>query len=190
MTLVRFFALATGVLVAAGSIQASSIVLHWTAPGDDGRVGRASVYDLRYSRSPITDANWSTATRVGGLPAPLPYGNKEVFTVNGLLPSTTYYFGIKAADKASNWSLLSDIAQRATCAGCVGHTGNVNGSADGRVDLIDLTTLIAYLTANTGTQICNEAANVDASPDGVVSLSDLSLLVAFLTTGKPLPTCP
>ncbi|PWB76146.1 hypothetical protein C3F09_00930 [candidate division GN15 bacterium] len=144
---------------------------------------------MRYSTSPITSTNWNTATRVGGLPTPLPYGNREAFTVSGLLPSTTYYFAIRAADEALNWSIISNIAQRTTCSGCVGTTGNVNGSADGRVDLIDLTTLIAYLTSG-GAQICNEAANVDASSDGVISLSDLSLLTAYLTAGVPLPSCP
>lgn len=189
MSFIRFF-FAVGVCLTAVSSQAASIVLHWTAPGDDGTFGRASQYDLRYSSVPITNANWSTATRVGGLPTPLPYGNREIFTVRLLAPSTTYYFGIKAADELGNWSPLSNIVARTTCAGCVGHTGNVDGSADGRVDLVDLTRLVAYLTANSGVQICFEAANCDASRDGTINLTDLAYLTAFLTQGATLPSCP
>jgi len=190
MSFVRFFVLAAGVCLATCSTQAASIVLHWTAPGDDARVGRASQYDLRYATSPINDANWNLATRVDGLTRPLPFGNREIFTVRGLLPSTTYFFAIKAADEQWNWSLLSNIAQRTTCAGCVGTTGNVNGSSDGRVDLADLSLLVAYLTTNTGIQVCFEKANVDGSLDGLITISDLSFLTAFLTAGTPLPQCP
>jgi len=190
MSFVRFFVLTTGVCLATCSIQAASIVLHWTAPGDDGRTGRASQYDLRYATVPITSANWNLATRVDGLARPLPYGNREIFTIRGLLTSTTYFFGIKAADEQWNWSPLSNIARRTTCAGCVSTTGNVNGSTDGRVDLVDLSTLVEYLTSNSGIQICFEEANVDGSPDGLITLSDLSFLTAFLTGGGVLPACP
>lgn len=190
MSSVRFFVLVFGMCLAACITQAASVVLHWTAPGDDGRTGRASQYDLRYATVPITDANWNLATRVNGLARPLPYGNKEIFTVRGLLLSTSYFFGIKAADELWNWSPLSNIAQRTTCAGCVGTTGNIDGSPDNRVDLADLSTLIAYLTSNTGVQICFEEANVDGSLDGLITLSDLSFLTAFLTGGGILPQCP
>ena len=36
--------------------------LTWTAVGDDGSVGNAASYDLRYSTSPITPVNWASAT--------------------------------------------------------------------------------------------------------------------------------
>lgn len=43
--------------------------LTWTAPGDDGSVGTATAYDLRYSTSPITDeAGWLSATSVPSTP--------------------------------------------------------------------------------------------------------------------------
>ena len=165
-------------------------MLHWTAPGDDGRIGRASQYDLRYSTSPITDANWSLAARVDGLSRPLPYGNREMVTVSGLLSSTDYYFAVKAADEQLNWSPMSNLFMRTTCGGCIGITGNINGSSDNRVDLVDLTLLVQYLTGNYGTQVCFEEANVDGSSDGLVTLTDLSLLTAYLTGITSLPNCP
>lgn len=173
------------------SSGAASVVLRWTAPGDNNYVGQASVYDLRYSTSAITDANWAQATIVGGLPLPKPYGNREIFSVTGLTPGTTYYFAIKAADSKWNWSPLSDIAVKTTCAGCVGNTGNVDGSPDGLVDIRDLSLMEAFLLGTgTGIQLCFEEANVDASPDGFITISDLSYLVAYLTSGRPLPKCP
>lgn len=182
--------MATGLFFSASASQAASVILRWTAPGDDGRTGRASLYDLRCSTAPITDANWSLATQISGLSRPLPYGNRELITVSGLLPSTDYYFAVKAADEQMNWSPMSNVIKRTTCGGCAGTTGNVNGSSDNRVDLIDLAILVEYLTGNVAVQICSEEANVDASPDGLITVSDLSFLTSYLTAYAILPQCP
>ena len=91
-----------------------SITLTWTAPGDDGDVGVASQYDIRYSTSPIDEGNWDTATQVVGEPAPKPAVSAESFVVTDLLPGTTYYFAIKTADEVPNWSDLSNVASGTT----------------------------------------------------------------------------
>jgi hypothetical protein len=88
---------------------AASATLTWTAPGDDGDVGTAAQYDLRYSTSPITPANWDSATPVTGEPTPAAAGATESFTVLGLQPNTMYYFAIKTADEVFNWSDLSNV---------------------------------------------------------------------------------
>jgi hypothetical protein len=90
---------------------ADSVQLAWTAPGDDGSVGTASLYDLRMSQAPISDANWSAATAIAGMPAPLVAGTQQKFTVHGLTNGTTYYFAIKTRDDAGNWSGLSNVAR-------------------------------------------------------------------------------
>lgn len=87
----------------------ASVTLSWTAPGDDGMVGRAQAYSLRYSLAPITESNFNSATAVAGLPAPAPPGSTESFTVGGLVPNTVYYFAIKTRDEAFNWSPLSNV---------------------------------------------------------------------------------
>lgn len=92
----------------------SSITLTWTAPGDDGNVGSASQYEMRYSTTPITEANWSSAILVTGIPAPQPSGSDETFIVENLEISTTYYFAIKTADEVPNWSGLSNVVNAAT----------------------------------------------------------------------------
>lgn len=100
--------------LAAGTASGSSVALTWTAPGDDGTVGTATAYDIRYSTSVITAANWSTATQVTGETAPKLAGSAETFTVTGLNPATTYYFAIKTADEVPNWSVLSNVVSKAT----------------------------------------------------------------------------
>jgi hypothetical protein len=87
---------------------AYSIDLTWTAPGDDGNEGTASLYDIRYSTSSITDENWNYATFCNSEPPPAPVNSGESFTVTGLSPTTYYYFALKTADEALNWSALSN----------------------------------------------------------------------------------
>ena len=91
------------------SATAASLTLHWTAPGDDSLSGRATTYDLRYSLLPITPSNFGLCTRVTGMPAPQTAGSKESFTVTGLVVSTPYYFALKTADDAGNWSAMSNV---------------------------------------------------------------------------------
>jgi hypothetical protein len=91
-----------------------SVTLSWTAPGDDGHVGTASQYDIRYATVLITEANWVQATPVTAVPAPQPAGSSESFTVTGLQPATTYYFAMRVGDEVPNWSPLSNVVSRTT----------------------------------------------------------------------------
>jgi phosphodiesterase/alkaline phosphatase D-like protein len=112
-------------LIASDS-SSNSITLHWTAPGDDGGSGTASQYDVRYSLSNITDANFATATQAINEPAPGAGGTAETFTVSGLLPGTIYYFAIKTADEVPNWSALSNIAIETTSQESIAPSNVVN----------------------------------------------------------------
>lgn len=102
--------------LSAAAATPNSVTLTWTAPGDDGSLGQASQYDIRYSLTPITDVSWSSATQVSNEPAPQPAGSIETFDVTGLQPSTTYYFAIKTGDEVPNWSALSNVVNKATTA--------------------------------------------------------------------------
>jgi hypothetical protein len=103
-----------GTSIGAVPASAASITLSWTAPGDDGNVGTATTYDVRYSTSPITNANWNSATQATGEPTPSAAGTAESFTITGLNANTTYYFAIKTADETPNWSTISNIATATT----------------------------------------------------------------------------
>src|SRR5688572_12791394 len=69
----------------------NSVTLSWTAPGDDSLTGTAAQYDLRYSTTAITAANFNGATRWTGMPTPSASGSRQSVTITGLVPATTYY---------------------------------------------------------------------------------------------------
>lgn len=108
-----------GARPASGAVASdSTATLRWTAPGDDGTVGQASRYDLRYRTTPISGVDtlswWNAATVATGLPVPRASGATDSFTVRNLTRATTYYFIIKAADEVPNWSGYSNVATYTT----------------------------------------------------------------------------
>ena len=103
----------------------SSAELSLTAVDNDGGLGTATVYDVRYSTSPITEANWDSATQVSGEPAPQPAGFRQAFTVTGLPSATQLYFAMKVSDQDGNTSALSNVAGGSTL-----EAGGVNVTVD------------------------------------------------------------
>lgn len=107
-----FASLVAATLAVASATPSESgngvITLTWTAPGDDGMTGKATVYDLRHSPGPILPSVFPTLTRVLNLPPPATPGTKETYTVTGLTPGAVYFFAIRAGDEAGNWSAISN----------------------------------------------------------------------------------
>lgn len=95
--------------VRTAAAAASSVTLEWTSPGDDGRTGTALAYDIRFSRDPITAANFNSAFSLTNLIVPGPAGTRETFTVFGLTAGILYYFAVKTVDEAGNWSAISNV---------------------------------------------------------------------------------
>uniref|UniRef100_A0A8C5R811 VWFA domain-containing protein n=1 Tax=Leptobrachium leishanense TaxID=445787 RepID=A0A8C5R811_9ANUR len=101
----------------AAKIEEKTIVLSWTATGDDFDKGTASEYDLRMSAD-LVDLrfNFSVSTPVNiSLMTPQPAGSSETFTFvpeNIVIKNgTILYFAIVAIDKVLQISDLSNIAQ-------------------------------------------------------------------------------
>ena len=98
------------------SVNATSVTLRWTAPGDDWNEGQASQYDLRFSTSPISGTDslswWNSSKTIActGLSAPAAPGATDSFVVSGLVPGRTYYFVLRTADEIPNWSFFSNVA--------------------------------------------------------------------------------
>ena len=87
----------------------SSVILSWTAPGDDESTGTAASYEIVYSTNPeISKENWRVVTQVSGESAPKIAGATEIFTISGLSASTSYYFRMRTSDEAPNWSKHSN----------------------------------------------------------------------------------
>ena len=87
----------------------NGITLYWITPGDDGMVGTATSYDIRYSKALITEANFLSATKIEKSPIPARAGTRKSFIVTNLEPGTKYYFAIKTKDEAGNISAMSNI---------------------------------------------------------------------------------
>ena len=103
--------------LAVGAAASNWLTLDWTAPGDDGNVGTAMSYDIRYASAPIIDqAGWDAATLVTGEPNPAIAGTAQTMKVTGLTPSTTYYFAIRANDEYANRGDLSNSPAGTTMA--------------------------------------------------------------------------
>jgi len=91
-----------------------SVTLSWTAPGDDGMIGLASYYEIRYSQNIIDDSNWDLATIFSTPPSPEIAGTIQSAKVSGLSLNTNYYFAIKTYDESANVSLLSNVLNAST----------------------------------------------------------------------------
>ncbi|HXN07341.1 MAG TPA: hypothetical protein VN944_09790, partial [Nitrospiria bacterium] len=124
----------TDLRIVPDATRSQSVVLNWTATGDNGAIGRATRYDLRYSPiqivedgTPIANTDlekkveFKNAIPVTGVPYPAPSGGLEIFNVTGLVSNTPYNFAIKAIDGAGN------IAPLSTCLNCPGHTALYSG---------------------------------------------------------------
>jgi hypothetical protein len=94
------------------SSRADSVILTWTAPGEDGLSGPAFRYDLRCSAQMITPQNFLLATEAPAMPLPAIPGTLQFYSFDGLESGTTYYFTIKTSDQAGNWSAMSNVIVR------------------------------------------------------------------------------
>ena len=97
------------------SAQTVAATLVWTAPGDDGTIGRATVYDLRISSTAISGTDtlsWWNAASIVNMASKVPAlsGALDSMAVTNLLSNTRYYAIIRAADEVPNWSGFSNVA--------------------------------------------------------------------------------
>ena len=89
------------------SVVDNVVTLAWTAPGDDGNVGTASEYDLRYSSGPITAGSWEACTQVAAEPNPSAAGMEQNAALD-MGGGGNFHFALKTADEIPNWSGLSN----------------------------------------------------------------------------------
>ena len=96
----------------ATPLSTTSILLNWTATGNDGTTGTATAYDVRRAASRIpTSAQFNAATAVtSGVPTPAVAGPAQSMTVTGLTLNTAYYFSIKTRDARPQ--LVGDLQLR------------------------------------------------------------------------------
>lgn len=170
--------------LAVGTRTSSTVALSWTAPGDDNTSGTATTYDVRYSTSAITSANFNGAASASGEPSPKAAGGAETFTVTGLNASTTYFFAVKTADEAPNWSAISNVVSGAT-------TASVDVTAPAAVANLSAgtkttTSIVVNWTSPGDDNSTGTAAQYDLRySTAVINVSNFAL--ATPVTGEPTP---
>jgi chitodextrinase len=95
--------------LAVEGFDSDSIVIGFTAQGDDGIIGTATAYDVRYSTTYITAYTFAGASQVADAPAPQPFGARETVLITGLTQGTTYYIAVRVLDEIGNGSGISNV---------------------------------------------------------------------------------
>ena len=102
-----------------GGYDQSSVDLTWQAASQNTDISYE--YDVRYSTSPITEANYSSAVEAQLTPVYhsdlSPSGTERNYIIAGLSPDTTYYFAVRAKHQTSDWSAVSNVVSAKTTTG-------------------------------------------------------------------------
>jgi len=130
----------TGLVVSTGATE-GKIDLTWVAAGDDGNIGTATSYVIKYSTSNITSqTDFNNATAYSQSWTPLLAGQTENKILTGLTGGMTYYIAIEAKDEVPNQSLLSNVpcvmAQKdVTPPSAVNNLSAATGVTEGKIDI-------------------------------------------------------
>ena len=81
--------------------------LLWTTTGDDGNIGRAAQYDIRYAAGNLA-STWTSAQVVPSPPKPSSPSHPDSVTVTGI-GLGPWQFGVRIGDERGNWSEISNI---------------------------------------------------------------------------------
>ena len=107
--------------LSSSGLTQTSAVLSFTSPGNDGNIGTAASYDIRYSTSNIISCSgntpppgsnsvcFSSATAATGEPIPQVAGTPQTYTLVGLSANTLYYVAMETSDPAGNISPISNV---------------------------------------------------------------------------------
>ncbi len=122
---------ATGDIVAPGTVTDLAAVpgafpgeirLTWTAPGDDGATGTASLYVIKVAHAAITAGTFDVVGDIDrwiGEPSPAAGGAPETLFVFGLDPDSTWFFALEAQDEVPNTSAVSNSPGSAPLGGAL-----------------------------------------------------------------------
>ena len=103
------------------AIGQTGVGLAWTAAG--AGTGTTVEYDLRYSLSSITEANWASHPRAAGVPTPGAPGSAQEHSITGLEMCTQYQFALKSRSACGDWSPISNVLHVTTSCGGGGGGG-------------------------------------------------------------------
>jgi hypothetical protein len=95
--------------LAAELVAPDSVRLTWTAPGDDGVVGRAASYDLWTTTFRPVAGRPRGGDAVAGVPPPDSAGAVQSVTLGGFSAGTTVWCWLRALDVTGNASRCSNV---------------------------------------------------------------------------------
>jgi|GEM_PF-6042876 len=75
--------------------------MQFVSPGDDGMSGTPANYEIRFSRNPISVANFAS-TPINSMPPPVSGGTTVNFQAIGLFPGESFYVAVRAVDNLGN----------------------------------------------------------------------------------------
>jgi hypothetical protein len=91
-------------------VTSSTATISFFEPGDDGDIGVVTGYEVRYrAGTEMTDANFLDSSSVPDTLEPSGPGEPIELTIEGLLPQTNYYVGVRAYDGCHNFGPLTVI---------------------------------------------------------------------------------
>ena len=96
------------------NVTYESMMLSWTAVGDDSLSGTASEYIIKIHTEEITEQNWNSIPEYSQSITPQPSGALEMLQIENLLPETEYFAAIKVLDENQNISGLSNVPNATT----------------------------------------------------------------------------
>ncbi len=92
-----------------------TVVVSWTAPGDDGAQGTVTEYLLRYGTEEVTTDTWDqTPATILNL-VPQTAGLREACVLPMPNPGVPYFFAVRARDEAGNPGPISNSAVARSC---------------------------------------------------------------------------
>ncbi|MFQ5718151.1 MAG: choice-of-anchor D domain-containing protein [Acidobacteriota bacterium] len=100
--------------LAAAAASSNSLLLTWTAPGDDGADGIVRSYDIRFSTKTLDATTFNAASRATASPVPVPAGQTQTVELTGLAAGTTYQVAVKGKDDWANSGPFGNVALATT----------------------------------------------------------------------------
>ncbi len=169
-----------------------TLILSWTAPGDDSGNGQAMYYDLRYNYSGISiEDDYITANKYLNLGYPSGPGVVDSLSIvitdlEDIAGENYLYITIRAADELHQYSPIGNTIQIQIVPYIC---GDVDGSGVLPIDIADLVYLVDYMF-NWGPEPPEvPAADMDNS-GGLIDIADLVYLVDYMFNQGPEPACP
>jgi hypothetical protein len=168
-------------LSATTGLVSGSIILTWTAPGDDNNDGKATQYQVKYSLNPITDTTtWNNAAAIKkNIPSPANAGTSQSAMIPDLSPGLTYYFAIRALDDQDN---VGEMSNSPSASAKITDQGNYDDNDLNTIDYSRAWTALYNSKAVNGTY--HEARSAKQLPHAEVKFTGSRIRLSYASSPR------